>query len=60
MAAGAFQKAAIDPGHTALEAAAIEALEEAGVEGELLPRAIGSFGTRNSGGPAAWKCSACA
>jgi 8-oxo-dGTP pyrophosphatase MutT (NUDIX family) len=36
-------KGVIDPGHTALEAAAIEAVEEAGVEGDLLPPALGSF-----------------
>ena len=36
-------KGMIDPGHTAPEAAAIEAFEEAGIEGELLPKTLGAF-----------------
>jgi len=36
-------KGLIDPGRTALEAAANEAMEEAGVEGELLPATLGVF-----------------
>ncbi len=36
-------KGMIDPGHTAPEAAAIEAFEEAGIEGELLPQTLGAF-----------------
>ena len=43
-------KGVIDPGHTALEAAAIEALEEAGVEGELMPRSLGSYEYAKFGG----------
>jgi 8-oxo-dGTP pyrophosphatase MutT (NUDIX family) len=36
-------KGLIDPGHTALEAAAIEALEEAGIEGDVLTPPLGAF-----------------
>jgi 8-oxo-dGTP pyrophosphatase MutT (NUDIX family) len=36
-------KGMIDPGHTAPAAAAIEAFEEAGVEGELLANSLGAF-----------------
>lgn len=36
-------KGNVDPGCTHEEAAAIEAIEEAGIEGELLPKAIGEF-----------------
>jgi 8-oxo-dGTP pyrophosphatase MutT (NUDIX family) len=43
-------KGLIDPGHTALEAAAIEALEEAGVEGKLFPRSLGWFEYAKFGG----------
>jgi 8-oxo-dGTP pyrophosphatase MutT (NUDIX family) len=43
-------KGLIDPGHTAPEAAAIEALEEAGVEGELLQESLGTFEYAKFGG----------
>jgi len=36
-------KGAVDPGHTAGEAAIIEAWEEAGLTGHLTPEPIGSF-----------------
>ena len=36
-------KGHVDPGHTPAEAAAIEAHEEAGVEGDLSPEPLGSF-----------------
>lgn len=36
-------KGHVDPGHTPAEAAANEALEEAGVEGDLSPDPLGSF-----------------
>ena len=36
-------KGHVDPGHTPAEAAAIEAHEEAGVEGHLSPDPVGSF-----------------
>ena len=43
-------KGMIDPGHTASAAAAIEAFEEAGVEGELLPKSLGAFEYAKFGG----------
>jgi 8-oxo-dGTP pyrophosphatase MutT (NUDIX family) len=43
-------KGMIDPGHTAPEAAAIEAFEEAGVEGTLLPKTLGAFEYPKFGG----------
>src|SRR3954469_20864193 len=43
-------KGLIDPGRTALEAAATEAMEEAGVEGELLPATLGVFEYGKFGG----------
>src|SRR3954452_21938189 len=43
-------KGLIDPGHTALEAAATEAMEEAGVEGEFLPQPLGVFEYPKFGG----------
>lgn len=36
-------KGMIDPGHTPCQAAEIEAWEEAGVEGQIVPEAVGSF-----------------
>ncbi|MEZ6234388.1 MAG: NUDIX hydrolase [Phycisphaerales bacterium] len=55
----AIPKGRIDPGHSPTQAAAIEALEEAGVRGQLVDEPVGAFEYTKRGGWASGRPTPC-